>query len=105
MVEVKSLNALIQYQEGSIVSKTLLKADGGSLTLFAFDKGQELSEHTTPYDAGIIVFDGEAEIFIDQKAYTVKSGEWIPLPANRPHAVKASKRFKMALAMIKSRQT
>ncbi len=103
MIEVRSLDTLIQYQEGSIVSKTLLKSNGGSLTLFAFDKGQELSEHTTPFDAGILVFDGEAEIFIDQKAYTVKSGEWITLPANHPHAVKASKRFKMALVMIKSR--
>ncbi len=102
MVEVKSLGELIHYQTESIVSKTLLKAGGGSLTLFAFDRGQELSEHISPFDAGIIIFDGEAEVSVAGKSYRVKNGEWIALPAHQPHAVKAVQRFKMALIMVKS---
>ena len=92
---------LVGYQEGSIVSRTIIKKKTGSVTLFAFDKGQDLSEHTVPFDALVHIFDGEAEITIDSKPHHVKIGETIIMPANKPHSVKALKKFKMILTMIK----
>ncbi|HCC78216.1 MAG: cupin [Chloroflexi bacterium GWB2_49_20] len=99
--QVLPVNGLINYQEGSIVSRVMLKSEAGNVTLFAFDLGQELSEHSTPYDALVQVLDGEAEIRISGKAFVLKSGEAIIMPANDPHAVKAVKQFKMLLTMLK----
>jgi len=100
----KVLNSkeLIEYQEGSIVSKMLINKDPGSVTLFAFDKGQKLSEHTAPFDALVQVLEGEAEISISGKKYSLKQGDFIIMPANKPHAVYAVEKFKMMLTMIKS---
>jgi len=100
--EVKQLVDLLQYQDGSIVSRVLLKNKGGTVTLFAFDVGEGLSEHTAPFDALVVVTDGEADIEIAGESFRVKQGETIILPANRPHAVKAATRFKMLLIMIRS---
>jgi len=96
------LEKLINYQTGSVVSKTIIKKPAGTVTLFAFDKGEGLSEHTTPFDALVYLVDGEAEITISGKVNIVKKGEMILMPANQPHALKAKCRFKMLLAMIKS---
>lgn len=96
------LAGLIEYQEGSIVSRTLMEKEAGSVTLFAFDEGQALSEHTTPFDAMVHVLDGEVEISISGRLQCVKEGEMIVMPANEPHALKAGTRFKMVLTMIKS---
>ena len=96
------LNELVVYQEGSVVSRTLVDKKVGTLTLFAFAAGQGLSEHTAPYDATIQVVDGEAEVIIEGTSYTVKAGEMIIMPANRPHAVRANERFKMLLIMIRA---
>jgi quercetin dioxygenase-like cupin family protein len=100
--EVKPLVELLQYQDGSIVSRVLLKNKGGTVTLFAFDQGEGLSEHTAPFEALVFVVDGQAEVEIAGKACGVKSGEAITLPANIPHAVKAATRFKMLLTMIRA---
>ena len=97
-----SLVNMLNYQEGSVVSKIILEKKTGTLTLFAFDQGQGLSEHTTPFDAFVQILDGEAEIKISGKTYHLKQGEAIIMPANEPHALKAVKRFKMLLIMIKS---
>ena len=91
----------ISYAIGSIVSKTLLKKDTGNITLFSFDAGQGLSEHTSPFDAVVYILDGEAEISIGGKPQNVKAGETIIMPANVPHAVRANKRFKMMLTMLR----
>jgi quercetin dioxygenase-like cupin family protein len=101
-VEVKSLSELLKYQDSSIVSRVLLKNKGGTVTLFAFDQGEGLSEHTAPFEALVLVVDGEATVEIAGKAYSVKSDETITLPANIPHAVKAATRFKMLLTMIRA---
>ena len=100
--EVKPLLELLQYQDSSIVSRVLLKNNGGTVTLFAFDHGEGLSEHTAPFEALVFILDGEAEVEIAGKAYLVKEGETITLPANIPHAVKAATRFKMLLTMIRA---
>lgn len=100
--EVKSLSELLQYQDGSIVSRVLLKNKGGTVTAFAFDAGEGLSEHTAPFDALVIVTDGDAEIEIAGEPYHVGEGETILLPANRPHAVRAVAKFKMLLIMIRA---
>ncbi len=100
--EVGSLNGLVDYQDGSVVSKELIKKEKGSVTLFAFDKGQGLSEHTAPFDALVYIFDGRAEITIAGKQYSLKAGETIIMPANKPHSLKAVDRFKMLLVMIKA---
>ncbi len=92
----------IQYQGDAVVSRTLIKSDAGTVTVFAFDKGQELSEHTTPFDALVHVLDGEAEIRINQDIYSVGVGELLIMPANEPHALRAVEQFKMLLTMIKS---
>ena len=97
-----SLSSLIVYQDGSVVSQTLLERKTGTVTLFAFDKGQGLSEHSAPFDAMVLVADGQAEITISGKAHRVSAGEMIVMPANEPHALKAVERFKMLLIMIRS---
>ncbi len=100
--EVMVLLTLAEYQTGTIVSRQISKAEGGNVTLFAFDAGQELSEHTAPFDALVHVLDGEAEIKISGKPFQVKTGEALLMPANQPHALKAAKKFKMLLTMIKA---
>ena len=97
-----SLVSLVDYQDGSIVSKEVIKKEKGTVTLFAFDKGQGLSEHTAPFDALVYIFDGKAEISIAAKQHCLKAGETIIMPANKPHSLKAIDRFKMLLVMIKS---
>ena len=92
----------IKYQKGSVVSKEIIRKGTGTITLFAFDQGQGLSEHTAPFDAFVYILDGEAEIFIDKKPVQLKEGEMIIMPANHPHSLKAKKQFKMMLVMIKS---
>jgi quercetin dioxygenase-like cupin family protein len=100
--EVKQLESLLQYQAESVVSRVLMKNNGGTVTFFAFDAGEGLSEHTAPFDALVVVTDGEANIEIAGDSFKVKAGETIVLPANRPHAVKATNRFKMLLIMIRA---
>jgi len=96
-----SANDLLDYQEGSVVSRTLIDKKTGTVTLFAFDEGQGLSEHTAPFDALVHIIDGEAEITISGKALHMKGGEMVIMPANEPHALRALKRFKMILIMIR----
>jgi quercetin dioxygenase-like cupin family protein len=93
---------LVDYHEGSIVSRTIIDKSTGTLTLFAFDKGQGLSEHTAPFDALVYLLDGEGVITISGKSLNIKQGEMVIMPANQPHALKAIQRFKMMLVMIKS---
>lgn len=97
----ENLAESINYQEGAVVSKELMKSSGGTVTLFAFGEGQNLSEHSTPYEALLNVVDGEAEITIDGVLHQLTAGEFILLPAGHPHAVKAITKFKMILTMIK----
>ncbi len=97
-----SLAESITYADGAIVSKVLLKNDQGNLTLFAFDKGEMLSEHTAPFDALVSIIDGEAEIIISGQPHILQTGEMIIMPAGEPHALNALKQFKMLLTMIKS---
>lgn len=96
-----NLKKLIDYSKQAIVSKQILKAQSGNITLFSFDKGQMLSEHTAPFDVMIHLLEGEAEICIDGRANKTEEGETIILPANVPHAVKANEKFKMLLVMLK----
>ena len=100
--EILNVTSLAEYQTGAVVSRQITKAEGGNVTLFAFDEGQELSEHTTPFDALVQVLDGEVEIKISGKPFLLKAGESILMPADHPHALKAVKKFKMLLTMIKS---
>ncbi len=93
---------LVQYQEGSVVSRTLIKKDTGTVTLFAFAQDQGLSEHTAPYDALVYVLDGTASIDIDGSSHRVSAGETIIMPADVPHALQAPRPFKMLLVMIRS---
>jgi quercetin dioxygenase-like cupin family protein len=92
----------MDYQEGSIVSKTIIDRKAGSVTLFAFDQGQGLSEHKAPFDALVQVIEGEARITISGKQTSAKEGDMVIMPANNPHSLKAVKKFKMLLIMIKS---
>jgi len=101
-MENMKLSDTINYQEGAIVSKEILKKKTGTVTTFAFDKGQGLSEHTAPFDAMVVILDGEAEVSISSKINIVKDGEMIIMPANEPHALNAKTNFKMLLIMIKS---
>ena len=98
----KALVDLVDYQSGSVVSRTMIEKLGGTITLFAFDAGQGLSEHTAPFDAVVYVFDGQAEVTISAKPAIVKQGEMVIMPAGKPHALRAIDRFKMMLVMIKS---
>lgn len=97
------MNEAVAYADGAVVSKTLLDKKAGTLTLFSFDVGQGLSEHTAPYDATVQVIDGEAQITIAGKSQTVQTGELIIMPANVPHALQAEKAFKMLLIMIREK--
>jgi quercetin dioxygenase-like cupin family protein len=92
---------IVQYQTGSVVSRILIKKPGGNVTAFAFDQGESLSEHTAPFDALVLMIEGEAEISISIIAHHVRAGQMLLLPANQPHAVKAITKFKMILVMIK----
>jgi quercetin dioxygenase-like cupin family protein len=96
------MNGLVSYQSGSVVSRTLIDRKIGTITLFTFDAGQGLSEHTAPFDAFVQVFDGVADVTIDGKVQRVASGEFIIMPANSPHALKAVEKFKMMLVMIRA---
>lgn len=100
--EAVNLNDLIGYQEGSVVSRTLVKRDTGTVTMFAFDLEQGLSEHTAAFDALVHAIDGEAEVTVSGKSTIVKAGEVLLLPAQQPHAVRAVTRFKMLLTMIRA---
>lgn len=100
--EAGNLVSLVDYQDGSVVSKEIIKKEKGTVTLFAFDKGQGLSEHTAPFDALVYILDGRVEIYIAGKAHLLKTGQTIIMPANKPHALKAIERFKMLLVMIKA---
>jgi quercetin dioxygenase-like cupin family protein len=99
--EAVSLADLVQYAEGSIVSRAIAQRPVGSLTLFAFDEGQALSEHTAPFDALVQVLDGSVELTIGGKAVLAEAGQSVLMPANVPHAVNARRRFKMLLSMIR----
>jgi len=100
--EVKNLAGSIDYQSNGIVSKAMVDKKSGTVTIFSFDKGEGLSEHSAPYDALLYVIEGEADITIGGKSYIVKGGEIILMPANIPHAVKSVEKFKMLLTMIRS---
>jgi len=96
------IERLVQYQKHSVVSKQILNKKAGSLTLFAFDKGEGLSEHTAPYDASVMILDGKAHIKVGGKTRNLKKGEMIIMPAGIPHSLNAVERFKMLLIMIRS---
>lgn len=96
-----SLKDYIEYQSGSVVSKEILKTAGGTVTIFAFDVRQGLSEHTAPFNVLVQIIDGEAQVNIEKTSYTLTEGQAIELPLNKPHSLKALKRFKMLLVMIK----
>ena len=101
-LHVEKLIESLSYQAGSVVSKQIIKKETGNVTLFAFDEGEGLSEHTAPYDAFVYLLDGEAEVVISKKPFTLKKGHMIIMPANVPHALRALARFKMLLVMIRS---
>lgn len=100
--EVVTAENMVEYQDSAIVSRTIVSKSAGTVTLFAFDQGQALSEHSTPFDALVFVLDGTAEITISGKPFKVARGQALLMPANAPHAVSAPERFKMMLVMIKS---
>ncbi len=99
--QVLKMADLAAYQEGSVVSRQITKADAGNVTLFAFDAGQELSEHTAPFDALVHILDGEAEVRLDGVPYALAAGDAIIMPADIPHALKATTKFKMLLTMVR----
>jgi quercetin dioxygenase-like cupin family protein len=99
--KVLGINDLIAFQAGTVASRMVVFKKTGTITLFAFDAGEGLSEHSAPYDAILTVTDGEADVSIAGTSFTVKMGEMIILPANKPHAVQARQRFKMMLTMIR----
>jgi len=101
-IQAIRLTDLADYQKGSIVSRTIVEKKTGTVTFFAFDEGQGLSEHTAPFDALVYLLDGEAEVVISGKPFLLKGGEMLVMPANAPHALKAITRFKMVLTMIRS---
>jgi len=100
--KVEKLVDLVAYQDGSVVSREIIRKSTGTVTIFAFDKGQGLSEHTAPFDALVYVVDGKAQITISGREYQLSGGESIILPAGEPHALKATSKFKMLLVMIRS---
>jgi quercetin dioxygenase-like cupin family protein len=100
--QVLHIAELVNYQEGSVVSRQITKAEAGNVTLFAFDVNQGLSEHTAPYDALVHILEGEAEVTISGKPFQLKMGDAIIMPANEPHALKAIQKFKMLLTMIRA---
>jgi len=99
---VEDVAGLIDYQQGAVVSRTVINKKTGTVTVFAFDKGQGLSEHTTPFDALVHLLDGRGEVTISGRPLELKSGEMVIMPANEPHALRATERFKMMLVMIRS---
>lgn len=100
--QILKLADLVEYQDGSVVSRIVVKAETGNVTLFAFDEGQDLSEHTVPFDGLVHVLEGEVEIRIAGKPFHLRIGDAIVMPAGEPHAVRALKRFKMLLTMIRA---
>ena len=100
--QVANLASLVDYQKGSVVSRTIIEKNTGTVTLFAFDKGQGLSEHTAPFDALVYIIEGEAQITISGESYHLNGGETIVMPVDKPHALEALDKFKMMLVMIKS---
>jgi quercetin dioxygenase-like cupin family protein len=100
--QVLQMAELAAYQEGSVVSRQITKAEAGNVTLFAFDAGQELSEHTAPFDALVHILDGEAEVRISGQPFLLTAGDAIIMPANEPHALLALKKFKMLLTMVRA---
>ena len=100
--KVQKLKDLVGYQDGSVVSREIIRKSTGTVTLFAFDEGQGLSEHTAPFDALVHVIDGEVEVTISGKPYHLSQGDYVILPAGETHALKALSKFKMLLVMIKS---
>jgi quercetin dioxygenase-like cupin family protein len=100
--QVLNLVEMVNYQDGAVVSRQVVKEDAGNVTLFAFDQEQGLSEHTAPYDALAHILEGEAEITISGKPFSLKAGDAIIMPANEPHALKATQKFKMLLTMIRA---
>ena len=101
--QILHIAEMVNYQEGSVVSRQITKTDSGNVTLFAFDTDQVLSEHTAPFDALVHVLEGEAEVAISGKPYQLKTGDAIIMPANEPHALKAIQKFKMLLTMIREK--
>ncbi len=101
IAQAQNLSALFGYQGGAVVSRTIIDKKTGTVTLFAFDEGQGLSEHTTPYDALVYVLDGTVEVTITGKPFMLRPGEMTIMPANQPHALSAKTKFKMLLTMIK----
>ena len=101
--EPREIVSLVDYAEGSVVSRTLVDKDTGTITLFAFEEGESLSEHTTPYDALVQVLDGEATLIIGGEEVRAGAGQMVLMPADIPHAVRARQRFKMLLTMIRER--
>ena len=99
---VERLEDLVAYQDGSVVSREIIRKSTGTATIFAFDRGQGLSEHTAPFDALVNIVDGQAQITISGKPYQLGRGDFIILPAGEPHSLKATSRFKMILVMIRS---
>ena len=102
VAQVLDLQELAQYQSGAVVSRTVVDKPTGTVTVFAFDEGQGLSEHTAPFDAMVQLLDGEAEVTIQGKPFRLSEGDVLIMPANKPHALTATKRFKMLLTMIRS---
>ena len=100
--EAHSAEGLLNYQEGAVISRILLKHAAGSVTVFAFDEGQGLSEHTSPFDALVLLLEGTAEIRVSGKAIPAKAGDLVLMPANEPHGLQATTRFKMMLTMMRS---
>lgn len=98
-----SLAGLVEYQPGAVVSRTVIDHKEGTVTVFSFDEGEGLSEHVAPFDAMVVVLDGEAEVTVAGKANRVRAGETIIMPADRPHALRAVKRFKMLLVMVRAK--
>ena len=99
---VHELAGLVDYQDGAVVSRVVLKGAGANVTAFAFDAGQELSEHTVPHDALVVVVDGEARIAVSGTEHTVAAGQVLRMPGGEPHAVRAARRFKMLLVLLRA---
>ena len=99
--KVLHLKDLVSYQDGTVASRMLVNKKAGTITIFSFDEGEGLSEHTAPYDAVVTIVDGECEVWIAGQIYKVMEGETVVLPANKPHALSAITRFKMVLTMIR----
>jgi len=100
--QIMDAAGLVEYQPGSVVSRAIIKKPTGTVTLFAFDQGESLSEHTAPFDALVYILDGEAEVTVSGRPLAAKAGEMVLMPADQPHSLKATGRFKMALIMIRS---